>query len=606
MNRIIAPRPAVKLFTIVLIVLAAANATIRESRGQNLAPNAPRNDANAVFFPMVVTEIGQPPEPDTIIPETTKVITEESNEYLEEISDDGTFTFSQITQELAQLETGDVIVSDISDVAPYGYLRRVEDIQIAGDQIIIPTSAATLEDAIERGRVSISEDLSPFTLMGQSGSDPHTAWLNDGQETVFYVSFYEEVGESVDLIGDIMMEVGYEFDFEIEDSRLTHLRYETIVSETADLTLLAYQEPTFSKEVLVEAFDLGTRVVYVGFVPVVLNLELNVYVGADGVARAGVTTSMNQTFKASAGAQYADGQWAPVSSLENEFDYEPPEMLHKVEVNAYARGELELSLYGALSLSADVKPGLKLTSETLLCWQLFGLLDAGVGVKIALFSGLIPDYEKQLLDYEELITELDNCNAPACELHYSAVSVSATLKYSYLTPCDYTYCGGDSHSYFESQQSSPASVSLSTEQTNYSASSSANAEITTTIEESSVTIEGSAQALTFWEGSLRGNGMFSYESLRTGASFLLQSSVSANVMSTVTISETLNPWDGPPQTLERTVILEPGWGAGLGGGGLSVGLHDEFYPGNPPGLYPLPPNNKYAFASFTITCEPLE
>lgn len=605
MNRRIATRSIVKLSMLVLIVLAIANTTIRESRGQDLGPNAPRNGPNQAFVPIVTTEFGQPPDPDTIIPETTKVLTDESNDYLDEISGDGTFTFSQITPELAQLETGDVMVSDVSDIAPYGYLRRVEDIQTAGDQMIIQTSAATLEEAIERGRVSISEPLSPYTIMRLPASDPHTAWLADDQEAAYYVNIYHQMGEKVTLTGSINMDVGYEFDFEIEDSRLTYLRYETIVSETADLTLTASQEATFAEEVLVEEFDLGSRTVFVGFVPVVLNLELNVYVGADGVARAEVTTSVNQAFKASAGAQFAGGQWTPVSSSENEFDYEPPEMVHKAEVTAYARAELDLSLYGALSLSASVKPGLKLTSENALCWQLFGLLDAGVGVKIELFSELIPDYEKQLLDYEKLIDELDNCNAPACEIYHSRVSAAATLAYSYLTPCDHTYCGGEPNHFYEEIQTSPASVSFSTEQTNYSASSSANAEISTTIEGSSLTIEGSAQALTFWEGSVRGNGIFSYETLQTGASFLLQASVSANVMSTVTISETVTPWDGPPQTLERTVILEPGYGVGLGLTHIE-GLTDSYSQPTPPGLHPLPPNNKYAFASFTITCEPLE
>lgn len=608
MNRITAPRPTVKLFTIVVIVLAAANATIRESRGQNLAPNAPRNDANAVFFPVVVTEVGQPPEPDTIIPETTKVITEETNEYLEEISDDGTFTFSQTTPELAQLETGDVMVSDISDVAPYGYLRRVEDIQTDVDKMIIQTSAATLEDAIERGRVSISEEeLRSFTIRHLSVSDPHTAWPADNQEATFYVNINHQMGESVNLSGNLTMEVGYEFDFEIEDSRLTRLRYETIVSETANLTLTAYQEATFSREVLVEAFDLGTRVVHVGFVPVVLNLELNVYVGADGVARAEVTTSMNQTFKASAGAQYADGQWAPVSSLENDFVYEPPEMDNKVEVNAYARGEVELSLYGALSLSADVKPGLKLTSEDVLCWQLFGVLEAGVGAKLTLFSGLIPDYEKQLLDYEELITELDNCNAPACELFDWEARVWVGAWYYLAIPCDddADLCYIDSLGDYTDLR---PSASFFIDEDRFFSSASANTEITTTIEGRSVTIEGSGQAHTFWEGSLRTEeygDSYLYELVRTLADFELQSVVEANVLSTVTISETLQPWDGPIQTLERTVILEPGSKAGLGLT-LRPETYAEYSTPSTPGLYPLPPNDKDAYASFTITCEPLE
>jgi len=54
----------------------------------------PQTNNTIIYLPLVVDETLPP-----IIPETTKLLTEESNQYLEVISADGLFTFSQSTPE---------------------------------------------------------------------------------------------------------------------------------------------------------------------------------------------------------------------------------------------------------------------------------------------------------------------------------------------------------------------------------------------------------------------------------------------------------------------------------------------------------------------------
>ena len=51
------------------------------------------------------------------IPDTTKVLSEDTTEDLVEVSEDGSvFTFAETTPELAELESGDIMVGDMANV----------------------------------------------------------------------------------------------------------------------------------------------------------------------------------------------------------------------------------------------------------------------------------------------------------------------------------------------------------------------------------------------------------------------------------------------------------------------------------------------------------
>src|SRR3989344_9341830 len=94
------------------------------------------------------------------IPETTKALDEYSAPQLLTYSDDGTISFSETTEQLESLSVGDVIVSDVNGIAPNGFLRKVTNIS-TDSGLVLETTQATLEEAIEKGSVEISKDLTP-------------------------------------------------------------------------------------------------------------------------------------------------------------------------------------------------------------------------------------------------------------------------------------------------------------------------------------------------------------------------------------------------------------------------------------------------------------
>lgn len=87
----------------------------------------------------------------TIIPSTTKPTDNETTANLTTFSNDGTFTFSKNTAQLQTLNTGDIIVVGVTDATPNGALRKVSSVSTNGNQTIVQSTQATLEDAVQSG-----------------------------------------------------------------------------------------------------------------------------------------------------------------------------------------------------------------------------------------------------------------------------------------------------------------------------------------------------------------------------------------------------------------------------------------------------------------------
>jgi len=85
------------------------------------------------FLPIVQRSL-QP-----IIPETTKVLPADTLQDLVAISESGVFTFTQGSAALDNVSIGDVIVGDVSQAAPAGFLRKVSSISTPNGAVVLVT-----------------------------------------------------------------------------------------------------------------------------------------------------------------------------------------------------------------------------------------------------------------------------------------------------------------------------------------------------------------------------------------------------------------------------------------------------------------------------------
>lgn len=392
----------------------------------NLAPQ--NNNAGAAtatvthtqFLPVITT-----PELPPIIPETTVPLSDQSLQYLTNVSLDGsTFTFTEMTLELAALDIGDVMVGGISSTTPNGFLRRVTQLNTVSGNLVVVTGPATLEDAIQQGGLHFSQQFTPDNatiITALPGVSVLQQIAAPTIEDAFYFEFTEVVlydadGNSGTTNDQITMDGSFElaptvnFDIAVEDWRLTWAEMGLSVREVAEIKISAETDLlTADLQWEVARIQLGTYGAWIGTVPVVFVAEMPIYLKVDGTISVGINTSVTQTATATAGIRYANGNWENVTHLNNDFDFEWPAFTAGANVKAYIDPPIELRLYGIAGPYVAINPYLEYDVDLFAnpIWTLHGGIEANAGFIVSVLGHTIADYETSPLGYRILLASAD-------------------------------------------------------------------------------------------------------------------------------------------------------------------------------------------------------
>ena len=405
--------------TIIFINLFVIFAMLLPAGGLAVGNTSAKADSK-IYLPLVLNNAEGDPEP--IISDTTEVLTDGTTEHLVSVSENGdVFTFDQTTTELGELNPGDVMVGDVSTVAPNGFLRKVTNVTSSGGQVVVTTEVATLEDAIEQGAVHVSKRLTPAdiqsTIMspGVSLVRSNSAELED---SFFFelndVVLYDEDGnpgttdDQLKANGSLEFAPDFGFDLVIRQWQLQELEYIFNIEGTTELEFLIEAEVAS-----VEAFyeiahlHLGTITVFVGPMPIVFLIEMPVYLRGDGSLSVGVTTSVTQQADLSAGLRYENGNWNPIANLNNSFTFDPPRLSASLDFKGYVDPQLSLMLYGVTGPFAAVNPYLNLKADVFddPWWELYAGIDVIVGVKVEVLGHSLGDHTEMVIGYQILLAQ---------------------------------------------------------------------------------------------------------------------------------------------------------------------------------------------------------
>ena len=407
------------LITTLLIAPFTGQAAYDYPKGTN-----PRetDDDKFIYLPLIVNNYVTP-----IIPDTTNVLSSETTQYLEGISPDGTtFTFSQSTFELESVESGEVIVGDVSDAAPYGFLRTVTSVSPQDGQVLIQTELATLEDAIQQGAISISKKLTPadiesmtalpgVMLLSSTGTTLEDSFYFEINDVVLYDEDgnYNTTYDQLKVNGSFELAPDFDCGLVVRDWALQELEFMFNAEEISELEFQIDVE-LLSVELYYEIarLYLGTITVFVGPVPIIFLVEMPIYIRGDGDVSVGITTSVTQQANLSAGLRYKSGNWSPVSSLSNTFSFEPPTLSAGANFKGYIDPPLSLLLYGVAGLFAGGTPYLKLEADNFATpwWELYGGMDATVGVKVEVLGRSLGDHTEVVIGYKILLAQAPTIN----------------------------------------------------------------------------------------------------------------------------------------------------------------------------------------------------
>ena len=351
---------------------------------------------------------------DVVLPETTKGLNDSTLQHLSSVSPDGsTFTFDESTPQLDSLNSNDVIVVNVTDVTPYGALRKVTSVLQVGDEVVVETTQATLEDAIESGTIEVARVLTASDIQSASalieGIALKTHSAISEADGVLHVDMnnvvlYDEDGnlgttdDQIRANGAIDIDPGFDFKIEMDRFTIEKLSFTNNITETVNLEL--------SSQITIDTYN-EVEIARYYFTPITVSIlvitpVLTVNVGFDGEVSAGITTNVTQTATLTAGLSYDSGVWNPVCDFSNEFQFNPPVLFAEAAVKGYAGPQLSLLLYGVTGPYNDINGYLELNADLLgdPWWELYGGLFVDLGVEIDILGVSLPDYYVTILDHK--------------------------------------------------------------------------------------------------------------------------------------------------------------------------------------------------------------
>lgn len=336
------------------------------------------------------------------IPETTQVIDQDALDELISISNSDTlFEFNQ-TDDLAELvQAGNIIVADVSDKAPNGFLRRIDSTAISGGRIIAYTSQASLSDAIESGNTSVEKVFTATDLV-QLPKLPDGIRFNQqklsqgGFELLIDVTLFEDPASntSVKMVGSVVIEPSFNFSLHIEDNRLQELLFVNTTITTSSIELVGEVE-FYSIEQIIEIarWSFQPITIFVGPVPVVIQPLLTIDISMNGSATAEISFGVERIEEHTAGLRFQSGIWEQISEPEVSYDYSFNQASIGTSIKGSVGPQLNLLLYGIAGPYAKLNAFLDFeTSSTNPWWALYAGLEFGVGVQVRVLDKQITDY----------------------------------------------------------------------------------------------------------------------------------------------------------------------------------------------------------------------
>ena len=374
------------------------------------------------------------------------VLDDETTQGLSSVSsDNSTLTFDSLTSALQTLQQNDVIAIGVTEKTPYGLLRKVTSVTQQGNQVVVQTTQAKLTDVIEQGSISVSKTLttsdintssaSVKTLKGVSlrpipkvknaraaaaavGIDPDNELFNleladvvlydhDGNENTTYDQIVADGGISFGLSFNLDIQIDWLF-------KLQYLSFTTTPWQTAEIEISSSISKSIEKKIQIAQFYTSPITVFVGVPPVwpvIMVPVVTLYVGLDGEVSVDITTGVTQSASITAGVEYQDSEWSPISGYSLDFDYQPPVLSASASAKAYVEPEFTLLIYGVTGPYATLQGYLQLNADINddPWWSLYTGIAVGVGVEVEVIGHEIVDFGiPDIIDYQRLLSEAES------------------------------------------------------------------------------------------------------------------------------------------------------------------------------------------------------
>ena len=358
------------------------------------------------------TTIETPTDNGLVLSPVTKII-KEANGGL--VSADSTkLIFNGLNQQIADAKKGDILVSDVTSVAPDGYLRKITETKRVGNQTIITTENASLAEAIKDGSVSFTRKITAADILEMDSTDVSLT-KNVNSNGTLGISFKKTLFDDnhkdgkpysqINIEGGISFKGDFVFDLKIENYQVINFLTKVIFENSDSISLITRGIFIDKKvEKVICRFKLAPFTIYIGGLPVPIARQwIYLIAGFDGSAKVKIETKVVNTFTTELGLAYSSSHWSAVSNstdhaelklfnIAGEASIEPWLQL-RYEICPYGLTESKVYLAARVSARAEAKVNLQeLAAKADIGFKFFGKAQAKI------LSHTLMDYEQVFLE----------------------------------------------------------------------------------------------------------------------------------------------------------------------------------------------------------------
>lgn len=355
------------------------------------------------------------PQPiDTSVPATTKIIQNQvwQSNFTGIDSASNTLYFSNNLTQNMPLKKGDVIVSTSGN----GLLRKVSNITVSGDSLIVQTTFANLTDVVNKGKTSFSETLSEQKIRKinylKEGVVLDTSQMKSSEDTQLNYSLdtYLDAGHKIHITGDFSLLTDLSGQLEIGYVPPRIKLFEITYGINQDLNLaddIQLVDLSYEKEVPLASVDFQPIIAVISGVPIVLIPQLEISAGVSTNVHCNLQSEINQHMDYTIGVKYEDHQWSPVNEMNKSFSYSPPQLNCNATAQVYIKPQFNVLIYDVAApyVYADLYGRIEADINQNPWWNLYAGADMGIGVKARILGATIFDFntDPPLISYEQLI-----------------------------------------------------------------------------------------------------------------------------------------------------------------------------------------------------------
>ncbi len=378
--------------------------------------------------------------------------TQEQIEYY----DGNTIIFSQKTATIESLSPGDIIISQPTDSAPYGILRKVSSIQKQNGKVIIQLQKATLEEAFDKlrikKRISITADKIKSSGVAGVYLKPLSTSISLDLTRVIY-DVDKDISTTYDqvkIIGNLTFDLDADINIDL-DKALGKATVEIVFRFRQINSTLGIQAGSgivpqeLAKELELPIGEL--KVIIPSSPPVVLTFELNLILGVQTTIKSDIYLAVKPFGNADIGF-YAEGRVTgsvysrPIKGFSLDASIDQGSSIN-VNAKAYAKPKLKVKVYDIIGPYTGIEAFTEAITDILLSQlQIYAGIDAEIGGTLEVFGYNLADISYSFELWRKLLWEINLVNNPPVVnfINYNCVSGSAgTSPPSYLQEVSFNW-----------------------------------------------------------------------------------------------------------------------------------------------------------------------